>query len=161
MTCHSAAALTEVTDVTASANGWDRRIDGLGCAPAGCVATNTLDGSTAPTSRWSCSALEQLLEFCELTFEFDSPQDIAEMKIALHKGDERTRSINVWVDGELVTTVMSSGMTLGYESYELIAPQATTIVLQAAGARAEWLSITEVCKRMANECSVRVSYEYL
>lgn len=152
----SEAILTEVTDVTVSANGWDERTDGFGCTPAGCVAVNILDGSTAPESRWSCNAVKQLLLFCELTFEFGLPQDIAEIRMALHKGDERTRSVNVLVDGELVTTVMSSGMTLSYESYELIAPQATTIVLQAAGSRNDWLSITEVSRHVANESSVRI-----
>lgn len=150
----STAAFTEVTDLTASANEWDRRTGVIGCDPGGCVATNTIDGSTAPDSRWSCQVSND--EFCELTISFGVPQDIAKMRLALHKGNERIRSVNVWANGDLVTTVTSSGMTLGYESFRVIAPDTTTIVLQAAGLEPNgWLSITEVSRQEGREGSDR------
>lgn len=142
----SAAAVTEVsTGITASANGWDTRTEGYGCAPSGCVADNVLDDSIEDVSRWSCKAEASGVEACELTLVFDEPQDILEIRIALYKGDQRSRSVNVLVDGNLVRTIASSGTTTAYEPYNLTATQATTIVLQAAGVEDNgWLSITGV-----------------
>ena len=77
------AGRVEVTGVTASANGWDTRVSGSGCAPNGCLPSNVLDKSIEPASRWSCTAV------CELTLEFDAPQDLVQMDMALYKGDER------------------------------------------------------------------------
>lgn len=80
-----------------------------------------------------------------MTLTLDEPQDIFEMRMAMWKGDERSRTVDVWVDGVLSTTVKTSDSTLEYEAYELSATQATEVVLQ--GARSEgniWLSITGV-----------------
>ena len=145
----SAAALVEVAGVSASANGWDTRVDGDGCSPSGCVPSNVLDGSFDDVSRWSCSAKVSDVDACELTLEFDEPQDIVRMRMAFYKGDERTRSLNVWVDGVYTHTIMSSGRTTGYETYDLIAPGAKTVVLQASGLQdSGWLSISEVSEML-------------
>lgn len=44
-----------------------------------------------------------------------------EVRMAFWKGDERTRLVNVWVDGELVSTIQSSAETMLYENYGPIA----------------------------------------
>lgn len=143
------AALTAVDVVSASANSWDPRTAGNGCAPDACVASNAIDGSVEYDSRWSCKSTNAPeLEACELTVELSAPQDIKEIRVALWKGDERTRLINVLTDGVVVTTIESSGTTEGYEPYPLTATQVSTIVLQAAGSDDEtyngWLSILDV-----------------
>lgn len=140
-----AATLTAVDGVTASANGWDTRTSGFGCAPSGCVASNAVDGSLDPASRWSCNSVVSNVNACELTLELDAPQDIEAINIALWKGNERTRTIDIWVDGELASTIESSGTTEDYERYALVAIEATTVVLQAVGVVDNgWLSILEV-----------------
>lgn len=69
-----------------------------------------------------------------------------EIRIALWKGDRRSRTLNILVDEDLVSTITSSGATEGYETYELAAVQASTVVLQAAGGEGnDWLSILGVC----------------
>lgn len=139
------AALTQATGVTVAANGWDTRIDGWGCPPTGCVAENVLDASIEPDSRWACRPSRSEIEVCELTFTFDVPQDIFEIRMSMFKGNERNRTVNVLVDGVLSTTIVTSASTLELEAYALSAPQASTIVLQEAGAEENvWLSITEV-----------------
>ena len=139
------AGLTEVTGVMASANGWDTRISGVGCSPDGCIPENTLDDSIEPNSRWSCNAELAGVDFCELTLEFDTPHDLVQMDMALYKGDTRTRSVNVWVDGVLQQTIESSGTTTDFERYQLIASDAMTVTLQAVSTTDNgWLSVTEV-----------------
>lgn len=77
--------------------------------------------------------------------ELDAPQDIEAINIALWKGNERTRTINIWVDGELTSTIESSGTIEDYEMYNLVAIGATAVVLQAAATEGNgWLSILEV-----------------
>ena len=119
---------------------------GFGCAPNGCVPANALNASIEDESRWSCRASISEVVVCELTLTLDEPQDIAEMRMAMWKGDRRNRTVGVWVDGALTTRVETSDNTLEYESYELSATQASTIVLQEAGTEDDvWLSITGVC----------------
>ena len=134
-----------MTGITASANGWDTRVNGAGCAPNGCVPANVLDNSIDSKSRWSCKAASSNIDVCELTFKFDAPHNLVQMEMALYRGDKRTRSVNVWVNGVLQHTIESSGTTTDFETYELIASDATTVMLQAVGLRKNgWLSITEV-----------------
>lgn len=134
-----------MSGVAVSANGWDTRTEGFGCAPSGCVAANTVDDSIEPESRWSCKAEVSGVDACELTIAFDAPTDIVELRMAFYRGEERTRAINIWVDGEFTDIVQSSGTTTEYETYELTAEQAVSITLQAAGMEDNgWLSITGV-----------------
>lgn len=70
--------------------------------------------------------------------------------MSLYKGDQRTRSVNVWVDGDLASTITSSGITTAYETYELNESHVTTITLQAVNTRDNgWLSVTRVRKSFA------------
>ena len=65
--------------------------------------------------------------------------------MAVWRGNQRNRTVNVWVDGTLTATVKTSAATLEYEAYEVSATQATTIVLQEAGNEEDvWLSIMGV-----------------
>lgn len=144
---HFSAALEAVTGVTATANGWDARTIGYGCVPKGCLPANVLEPSIDDDSRWSCLPSRQGVEVCELIFDFDEPQDIFEIRVAMWKGDRRSRTIDVWVDGVLSTRAETSGVTLGYEVYYLSATQASSIVLQQAGPLEEWLSITGASTR--------------
>eukprot|EP00904_Undaria_pinnatifida_P011695 jgi/Undpi1/7656/HiC_scaffold_23.g10129.m1 len=138
-------AVTEVTDVTVSANAWDTRTAGYGCAPVGCVPANVLNASIADESRWSCRSSSLGVDTCELTFVFSEPTDIFEVRMAMWKGNQRNRTVSFWVDGVLTTTVETSADTLEYEAYPLSANQASTIVLQDAGGDPlAWLSITGV-----------------
>ncbi|CAN0398701.1 unnamed protein product, partial [Scytosiphon promiscuus] len=111
----------------------------------GCVPDNVLDGSLDPDSRWACRPSFSLVDVCELTFTFDQPQDIFEVRMAMFKGNERNRTVNVLADGVLVATVVTSANTFEMEAYAVSATQASTIVLQEAGAEENvWLSMTEV-----------------
>ncbi|CAN0500205.1 unnamed protein product, partial [Scytosiphon promiscuus] len=111
----------------------------------GCVPANVLNASIDDDSRWSCLPSRSLIEVCELTFTFDEPQDIFEMRLAMWKGNRRSRTINVWVDGVLSATVETSAITLEYEAYELSATQASVVMLQEAGSEEDvWISITGV-----------------
>lgn len=76
--------------------------------------------------------------FCWVSFPVIFPR-----KLALYKGDTRTRTIDIYVDGDKVTTWTSSGTTTGFESVELGA-QGQVVELRGVLADSEWLSILEV-----------------
>ena len=61
----------------------------------------------------------------------------------MYKGDERTRTMDIYVDGVLVTTWTSSGITTGFET---VALDVSGYEVQIVGVLddSEWLSITEV-----------------
>ena len=81
---------------------------------------------------------------CELTFGFEDPQDIVQVRIAFYQGDERTRKLKVKVNGYNFVTIVSSGETNDYEDFDLNAEGVSSIVLGGLGlADEEWISITE------------------
>ena len=144
-------SLTIVTGVSTSANGWDTRVEGAGCPLRGCLPSNVLDDSIADVSRWSCKAEVSGVDACELALEFNQPQDIVKIYMAFYKGDERTRSVDVFVDGVLKNTILTSGTTRGYEAYELIAIGASTVVPSSAAVEDNgWLSISGVSRAGAD-----------
>ena len=109
------------------------------------MPANVLDNSIEPESRWSCKAASANIDVCELTLEFDAPNDIVQMKMALYKGNNRTRSVNVWGNGVLQHTIKSSGITTDFGTYQLVASGAMTVMLQEVGIDDNgWLSITEI-----------------
>ena len=132
--------------MTASTNGWDERTSGYGCVPSSCHAGLAIDGFIDEQSRWSCKSSVSLVDACKLTLTLDEPQDLVEMRIFLWKGKQRIRSMNIFADGALVTTIKSSGKTKGFEAYELTAIQASSVVVQAVEPLPDngWLSIIEV-----------------
>ncbi|CAN0410730.1 unnamed protein product, partial [Ascophyllum nodosum] len=132
----------EKTTVAVIANAFDTRTSGSGCAPDGCTAANTRDGDIS--TRWSCK--EDLLDSnCQIMYTFEEPQDIVRMLIAFYKGDERTRKLNVKLNGSARSVIQSSGETDGFESFELETDETETLTLEAVNLRGdEWISITEV-----------------
>ena len=148
-----AAALTQVTGLTASANGYDDRVDGWGCAPSGCLPSNAIDGSLEYASRWSCVRYlidgytwDDNSQMCELTLDLPTPTDIKEVRAALWKGHKRSRSFNIVADGDVTANLTSSGTTESYETYDVAATLASKVVLQAqhTGDDNGWFSLLEV-----------------
>ena len=133
----------ERTTVTVYANGFDERTSGSRCSPSGCVAANARDG--VPSTRWSCK--EDLIEGknCEITFEFDDAQDIALMRVAFYKGDERTRKLKVIVNNSNLLTIESSGTTDEFEVFALNTDETKDMTLEVLDlAGGEWFSLEEV-----------------
>lgn len=137
------------TTVSVDAVAYDWRTEGAGCSPDGCLPENTRDNSRDANSRWSCKV--NIIEGnggCRIDYSFAEPQDIKRIRIAFHKGDENTRALNVFVDGEFHSLIESSGTTLGYQNFLLNTVGTSDIRLyhDDYGSRPdEWLSITEVC----------------
>eukprot|EP00752_Nemacystus_decipiens_P014959 g13318.t1 len=65
------------------------------------------------------------------------------VKPALYKGDTRTRTVEVHVDGVLVTTWTSSGTTAGFEGIDLSGSSGSMIEIVGVLDDSEWLSIIE------------------
>lgn len=63
---------------------------------------------------------------------------------ALFKGDARQRTLEVYVEGRLVTTWTSSGHTSDFETIDLPGRPAQTVELRGVLSRSQWLSILEV-----------------
>ena len=66
----------------------------------------------------------------------------------MSKGDQRTRTVDIYVDGATVATWTSSGATLDFESVTL-GVTGSTVELRGVLEDSEWLSIMEV-KFMSN-----------
>ena len=62
----------------------------------------------------------------------------------MYKGDTRARTVEVYVDGVLVTTWTSSGTTVGFESIDLSGTSGSVIDVVGVLGDSEWLSIIEV-----------------
>ena len=148
-----AATLTQVTGLTASANGYDDRVEGWGCAPSGCLPSNAIDGSLEYASRWSC--IRYLIDgynrndnsqMCELTLDLPTPTEIKEVRAALWKGHKRSRSFNIMADGEMTANLTSGWTTESYETYDVTATLASKVVLQAQDTSDDngWFSLLEV-----------------
>ncbi|CAM9254998.1 unnamed protein product [Ectocarpus sp. 13 AM-2016] len=154
-TASTAIEVGEVTTVTVTTNAFDTRTDDDGCTPDGCTAENTRDGDLTDNSRWSCSAaLVEAAggaagEECQIVFELGEAQLVTSVSVAFFKGDTRTRTLNINVNGELLEVVTSSGTTSGLETFELDAgagaPGVLSLGMESSGLTAdEFLSIMEV-----------------
>lgn len=67
--------------------------------------------------------------------------------MAFHKGDEDTRTLDVYDNGNYHSTITSSGTTLGYQDFDLFTDETEDIKLCLNDPRWNsdvWLSITEV-----------------
>ena len=74
----------------------------------------------------------------------------------MYKGDERTRTLNIYVDGVIVTTWTSSGVTLDFETVTL-GVTGTSIEFRGVLEDSVWLSIMEVrryCMRYEMPCTL-------
>lgn len=144
----------DVVVVSVVANAFDTRTDDVvGCPPDGCLPENTRDSDLEDISRWSCS--RELVsdgggadgEECRIVYEFsDALAAIYNMSVAFYRGEERTRTMNVEVNGVQVAVVESSGTTSGLETFELNAQNVLTLGLESVGLPEDddFLSIIEV-----------------
>ena len=148
------AALVEAGDrtwVSVDANGYDTRTSGSGCSPKGCVPYNTRDNDIWANSRWSCKGdilgSSYKNDGCCITYSFEVAQDLVSMSIAFHKGNENTRTLDVFDNGKHHSTITSSGKTLDYQYFDLYTDETKDLKLCLDDPKwytDVWLSITEV-----------------
>ncbi|CAN0303751.1 unnamed protein product, partial [Ectocarpus sp. 12 AP-2014] len=134
---------TQDTTVTTTAYLFDPdlAVDN-GCDPAGCTGALTRDGDMTNASRWSCAP--SLGGVCSISYDLGREFGLDELRVALYNGAIRVRTIDVFLDGALVTTWTSSGTTNGFESIALPDTASGTVIeLQGVLDDSEWLSIIE------------------
>eukprot|EP00752_Nemacystus_decipiens_P017790 g15950.t1 len=151
-TVDGAVDVSTKTDVGVEATAHDVRSGGsgfdVGCGEpggSGCAAENTLDGVvTDVESRWSCSPMLTSPEApCQITYTFAEPQDIADVQIAFWKGNERIRTVAVFLDG-VQTLTHESYLTAGFNSIGVQASHVSTVMIESVGLLPnEWLSLLE------------------
>ncbi|CAM9695160.1 unnamed protein product [Ectocarpus sp. 6 AP-2014] len=99
---------------------------------------------TSLESRWSCQpALGDAGSECRITYGLGIQYQLSALNIAMYKGDERTRTLDISIDNLPYTTWTSSGTTTGYEVIELDT-MAQWISVVSVLEDSEWLSIMEV-----------------
>ena len=130
-------------------SAFDERTEGFGCSPDGCTADNTRDGNLDANSRWSCKG--DLVEaddgLCCVKYSFEDPQNIARMEMAFYKGTERTRTLNVYDNGDFHSQIQSSGSSIDFEKFALNTDETVNLTICLDNPNSigdEWLSITEV-----------------
>ncbi|CAM9294633.1 unnamed protein product, partial [Ectocarpus fasciculatus] len=133
----------EMGTVTATADLYDLRLgDTVGCDPEGCTAALTRDGDMSEGSRWSCAP--SLGGLCSISYDLGADRNVEELRLRMYKGDSRTRTVDVSVDGALVTTWTSSGTTTDWESFDLSGAYGQVVTISGYNqADSEWLSIIE------------------
>ncbi|CAM9446079.1 unnamed protein product [Sphacelaria rigidula] len=119
------------------------------CGSDGCKCEKTRDGNFASYSRWSC-AYDISGKSCEVCYTFDEPQDIRWLKMALYKGDERTRTFEVKLDNtngvdDKDFEFTSGGYTEGFEYYTLDSDETQELCIEPKGlSESEWFSVIEM-----------------
>ncbi|CAM9175809.1 unnamed protein product [Ectocarpus sp. 13 AM-2016] len=135
--------------VTASAYD-DRPGEGagdVGCGEMGCLPDLAHDGvgEEDTESRWSCA--EEIVPDggqCEITFTFDSPQDITDVQVAFWKGDERTRTLKVKINGDKIGEYESYPGS-AFNSFGIQENGVHTVAMESVGIdRDDWISLLEV-----------------
>ncbi|CAN0540732.1 unnamed protein product, partial [Ectocarpus sp. 8 AP-2014] len=140
------------TKVGVSATAQDVRSgsnsDDVGCGEVGglgCTATNTRDGIFSDMeSRWSCATILVPDEGpCQIEFTFAEPQNIVDIQVAFWKGNDRTRTLEVHVNGELTNTHESYADST-FNTLGVTATEASTVVLESVALHSdEWISLLE------------------
>lgn len=135
--------------MTVQASAHDERTEGFGCSPHGCTADNTRDGSLDSNSRWSCKGqlIEEISRLCCIDYNFSEAQDVIMLNIAFYKGTERTRTLNVYNNGDFISQIESSGSSDDYEAFILKTDETTDVSICMHDPDFdgnEWLSFTEV-----------------
>ncbi|CAN0308610.1 unnamed protein product [Ectocarpus sp. 6 AP-2014] len=139
------------TTVGVTASAYDDRpgesAGGNGCGEMGCLPDLAHDGvgEEDTESRWSCA--EEIVPDggqCEITFKFDSPQDITDVQVAFWKGDERTRTLKVKINGDKIGEYESyPGST--FNSFGIQENGVHTVTMESVGIDADdWISLLEV-----------------
>ena len=138
------------------AAGYDPRDSYPGCSPDGCIPENTRDKIRSSNSRWSCKG--DILDNdkgCWITYSFDEPQDLVEIRIAFYKGKEDTRTLKVYDNGKYHSKIKSSGNTTGYQTFYLDTDETSELKLYLNDYKLDsdvWLSITEVRQGGSSTC---------
>ncbi|CAM9634631.1 unnamed protein product, partial [Ectocarpus sp. 12 AP-2014] len=131
-------------DVRPGSSGGD-----VGCGEVGglgCTANNTRDGIFSEIeSRWSCATKLVPDEGpCRIEFSFAEPQNIVDIQVAFWKGNERTRTLDVHVNGELTHTHKSYTDHI-FNTLGVTATEASTVMLESVALLSnEWISLVEV-----------------
>ncbi|CAN0073204.1 unnamed protein product, partial [Ectocarpus fasciculatus] len=113
----------------------------------GCLPDLAHDGvgEEDTESRWSC-AKEIVPDGgqCEITFTFDSPQDITDVQVAFWKGDERTRTLKMTMNGDNLGEYESyPGST--FNSFGIQENGVHTVSMESVGIdKDDWISLLEV-----------------
>ncbi|CBJ28702.1 hypothetical protein Esi_0118_0035 [Ectocarpus siliculosus] len=121
----------------------------VGCGEVGglgCTATNTRDGIFSEIeSRWSCATKLVPDEGpCQIEFTFAEPQHIVDIQVAFWKGNDRTRTLGVHVNGELTHT-HESYTDSTFNTLGVTANEASTVMLESTALLSdEWISLIEV-----------------
>lgn len=92
-----------VTKVDVTATAYDTRpgteSGDVGCGEDGCLPALAYDGDgDGVESRWACS--KDIVPgggACEIEFTFGAPQNIKDIQVVFWKGDERERTLKVWL----------------------------------------------------------------
>ncbi|CAN0059212.1 unnamed protein product [Ectocarpus fasciculatus] len=142
-----------MTEVSVSATAHDTRPGSSsgddGCGEAGgdgCAAANAHDDIISDIeSRWSCAKMLVPDEGpCQIEFSFAEPQDIVDIQVAFWKGNERTRTLDVYIDGELTHTHESYADST-FNTLGVTASEASTVMLESVDLLSdEWISLLEV-----------------
>ncbi|CAM9891772.1 unnamed protein product, partial [Pylaiella littoralis] len=117
-------------------------VGGDGCAPA-----NSRDGiSSDMESRWSCASyLVDGEGPCQIEYTFGEPQDIVDIQVAFWKENERTRTLEVHLDGVLARTHESYYTGSTYDTLGVQATSVSTVMLEPTDLLShEWISLIEV-----------------
>eukprot|EP00903_Cladosiphon_okamuranus_P017040 g15705.t1 len=135
------------TTVSVSATAYDERHgDAHGCGDSGCLPSLAYDGVRDDgMSRWSCA--KKIVPDggqCEITFSFESPQDVMGMKVSFWKGDERTRTLKVKMNGKKLGEFESTARAIT-TSYNVQQNDVRTVTLESIGLdKNGWISLVEV-----------------
>ncbi|CAM9574002.1 unnamed protein product [Ectocarpus sp. 12 AP-2014] len=111
----------------------------------GCAAIKAHDGIISDIeSRWSCATMLVPDEGpCQIEFSFADPQDIVNIQVAFWEGNERTRTLDVYVDGELIYTHESYPDST-FNTLGVTATEASTVVLESIDLLSdEWIDLLE------------------
>ncbi|CAM9325211.1 unnamed protein product, partial [Choristocarpus tenellus] len=94
-------------------------------------------------SRWSCLNANAAGSMCSITYDFMDPVDLNSILISFYLGDERVRSLDVYINGESVGIFTSSGTTAGLEEYIVNEASVSSVQLVANDLGTGWISIKE------------------
>ncbi|CAN0363610.1 unnamed protein product [Ectocarpus fasciculatus] len=141
------------TEVGVSATAHDVRPGSssgdAGCGEVGglgCTATNARDGIFSDMeSRWSCAtSLVPDEGPCQIEFTFAEPQNVVDIQVAFWKGNDRVRTLEVHINGELTHTHESYGDST-FNTLGVTASEASTVTLESVDlVPNEWISLIEV-----------------
>lgn len=95
---------------------------------------------------WSCSPALSDGETCRVTFTFEDPQDIVEMRIAFAGDNKDGHRLKVKLNGDTETTIETRGETESPETFVLLTEETRTLALEGLDLDNDHrISVNEVC----------------